>query len=165
LKGKSASQKCSLVIVTDGFVETETIGMLCVLRRAGFCAKSVGLTTGLINGVHGILLMPDLTLADLERTLDVEALSLVILPGGERHLAGLETDPRVHRLLQQVAAHHGLVVTDASGAAWVTGALQQDQDERTRHLNGTLLVRHSFDQPVEVFAQDVIRRLEREAPV
>ena len=151
-------------MIADGFAETEAIGMLSALRKAGLCAKNVGLTNGLIHGEHGIFVMPDFTLADLERNLDTASLNLVILPGGERHLTSLEADPRVHRLLRQVIAQQGIVVTDVSGAQWVTQAIRQNQDGINRGGNALLTVRHPCEQPVEVFAQDVMRRLERELP-
>ena len=149
-------------MIADGFAETEAIGMLCALRKAGLCAKYVGLTNGLINGVHGISIMPDFALADLERALDIESLNLVILPGGERHLASLEVDPRVHRLLWQVVVQQGIIVTDASGIQWVTQAIRHNQDIPDHAVNALLIVRHPFEQPIEVFAQDVMRRLTRE---
>jgi len=164
LNSKSSTPKCSLVMIADGFVEAEAIGMLCALREADLCAKNVGLTNGLINGAHGVLIMPDLTLADLERAVDIQSIDLVVLPGGERHLANLEADPRVHRLLHQIVAQHGLVITDASGAHWVTEAIRQDQNIRNRGINARLIVRHPFEQSVEVFAQDVMRRIKRQLP-
>jgi putative intracellular protease/amidase len=164
LNSKGSTQKYSLVMIADGFVETEAIGMLCALRAADLCTKNVGLTNGMINGVHGVPIMPDLTLADLERAINIQAINLVVLPGGERHLASLEADPRVHRLLHQVVAQQGLIITDASGAPWVIEAIRQDQDERNHGSNALLVVRHPFEQSIEAFAQDVMRRIERKLP-
>lgn len=81
--------------------------MLSLLRQAGLCVKSVSLTSGLVGGAHGVWLMPDLTLADLDRLTATTSINVVILPEGSQSLARLEADARVHRLLRQVAVRGG----------------------------------------------------------
>lgn len=56
---KSSQQKCVLMLIADGFSETEAVVILSALRKAGIYAKSAGLTSGLISGAHGIPIMPD----------------------------------------------------------------------------------------------------------
>jgi len=160
LNTKSLYQQCVLVIIADGFNETTTIAILCALRKAGICAKSVGLTSGLINGAHGILVMSDFTLADLERSGDPATVNTVVLLGGEPNLSSLEADPRVHRLLRQVVAQQGFIVIDSHGAKIVTMALGNGVGSDSK-MNDRIVSYYTPGQPVEQFAQDLVRRLER----
>ena len=82
MSARNTRQRCALVIIADGFEETEAVVILSSLRQAGLCVKSVGLTSGLISGAHGILLMPDLTLTDLGDLSAVTYVNAVILPEG-----------------------------------------------------------------------------------
>ena len=160
---KDSNQKsCVLIIIADGFEETETIVFLSLFRQAGLCVKSVGLTSGLISSAHGVWLMPDLTLTDVDRLIHTMFISVVILPEGRESLARLERDPRVHRLLRQVVAQRGQIVTGREGlrvpraaAVWV-GEADKDDDERRMPV----LLREP-GQSLEVFAQDLIYRLKQ----
>lgn len=160
MTSRDSNQKCILIIIADGFEETETVAWLSALRQAGLCVKSVGLTSGLIGGAHGIWLMPDLAFTHLTALLNTTVISLVILPGGEQSLARLEADPRVYRLLRQVVEQGGQIVTNLEGlpisraaAGWGNGSGEPGHDAVS-----PVLVRNR-DQPPEVFAQDLIRRL------
>jgi hypothetical protein len=113
---------CILVVVADGFDEKEIVAFLSLLRQEGLCVKSVGLTSGLTDGTHGAWLKPDLTFADVEGFMDATPISLVILPEGGQNLAGMENDPRVHRLLRRVVAQRGRVATGPEGLRIVRAA-------------------------------------------
>ena len=63
---RTPGQKCAVVIIAEGFDETATVCTLSLLREAGLSVKSVGLTSGLVGGSHGVWIMPDLTLGDLD---------------------------------------------------------------------------------------------------
>jgi hypothetical protein len=155
------NQTCVLVIVADGFEETQTVMTLSLLRQAGLCVKSVGLTSGLIGGAHGVRLMPDLTFTELDRL--TTSIRLVFLPSGRQSLTRLEADPRVHRLLRRVVAQQGQIVTGPEGlrvsraaALWVSASGEDvDDDQRT-----PVLLRDP-NQPPEVFTRELIQRLKR----
>jgi putative intracellular protease/amidase len=147
----------AIVMIADGFNEIEAIGILQTLRDAGICSKSVGLTSGLIKGAHGILVRPDLVLADLPEALDIEAIALIVLPGGDRHLSHLERDPRVHRLVRGVASH-GVVAAHSSGVRLLHSVLGQDLCRKCEGVD-LLWFQYGSDQSLEAFAKDVIRRL------
>lgn len=156
-------QKCALVIIADGFEETETIVFLASLRQAGLCVKSASLTSGLVGSVHGVRLMPDLTLADLDRLTDTAFISAVILSEGRQSLSRLEADPRVHRLLRRVIAQRGRIVTSREGlrvlraaAVWVDEPGEADDGQRM-----PVLLREPGQSP-EAFARELIRRLKHE---
>jgi hypothetical protein len=149
-------------LFVDGFEERETIIPLCLLRQAGLCARSVGLTSGLVSSAHGVWLMPDLTLADLDDWTNTMSISVVILPEGRQSLARLETDPRVHKLLRQVVARNGQIVTSREGlrvlrvaALWDDELEQADDDQRM-----PVLLREP-DQALETFVQHLILGLEQ----
>lgn len=155
---KSSQQKCVLVLLADGFSETETVVILSTLRKAGIYAKSAGLTSGLISGAHGILIMPDFTLADLERSIDPTSLVMIVLPVGERNSSILEADPRVYRLLQQVITQKGLVVTNTRGVN-ILRTLLGESDTEARGSHEQIIIRASLEQPIEEFARELVRRL------
>jgi hypothetical protein len=149
-------------LFVDGFEEWETIIPLCLLRQAGLYVKSVGLTSGLVSSAHGVWLMPDLTLADLDDWTNTMSISVVILPEGRQSLARLETDPRVHKLLRQVVARNGQIVTSREGlrvlrvaALWDDELEQADDDQRM-----PVLLREP-GQALEAFVQHLILGLEQ----
>ncbi len=151
------------MFIADGFEEVETIVLLSALRQAGLCVKSVALINGLVGGAHGVWLMPDLILTDLD-LMDTTSINLVILPGGRRSLSRLEADPRVHQLLRQLVARRGQIATSTEGlrvpraaAVWVNESGEANDDGRT-----AVLLRDPGQSP-EAFARDLIRRL-REPP-
>jgi hypothetical protein len=153
-------QKCALIIIAEGFEETETIAMLGLLRQAGVCVKSVGLTSGLISSAHGVCLMPDLTLTDLDELAQATFIDAVILPEGKQSLSRLEADPRVHRLLHQVIAQRGQIVTGHEGlrvlraaAVWRNGSEELDADQEL-----PVFLRKPR-QPITAFIRDLIQRL------
>ena len=61
-----------------GFEETEAIAPLDLLRRAGVEVKTVGLNGPVITGSHGISVVADMEITDL----DVSDAEMVVLPGG-----------------------------------------------------------------------------------
>lgn len=156
---KASNQSCVLIITADGFEETETIIWLSTMRQAGICIKSIGLTSGLVSGAHGIWLRPDLAFADLDHWLNTWAISLVILPGGWRSLARLEADPRVHQLLRQVVVQRGQIVTGPEGLPIPRAALGgQEPGEVDKTLESAVLLRDPA-KALEAFVQDLIWRL------
>ncbi len=152
--------QCALIIIADGFDESETVTILSALREAGIYTKSVGLTSGLIHGAHGIWLMPDCTLADVYETINMNKVCLVVLPGGEQTLARLEPDPRLHRILRRALENAGTIATSAQGARVLRIALGQNADTRDV-MEHQIMLRNGLEQSVDRFAGELVRRLER----
>lgn len=156
---KDLTRRCVLILIADGFEETETITWLSLVRQAGLCIKSVGLTRGLVNGAHGISLKPDLALGELEPWLNTTAIRAVILPGGEASLARLEADPRTHRLLYWVVDQGGQIVANP-----VCMPMVQAIAKRSNKTGGIdtapmpLLVGDPHQSPA-IRIQDLIRQL------
>ena len=61
-----------------GFEETEAIAPLDLLRRAGIEVRTVGLNGPIISGGHGIAVVTDIIVEQL----DISDAEMVILPGG-----------------------------------------------------------------------------------
>lgn len=61
-----------------GFEETEAVAPLDLLRRAGIAVKTVGLNGPVITGSHGIPVVADMEISDL----DISDAEMVVLPGG-----------------------------------------------------------------------------------
>ena len=151
-----------IVVIADGFEETDAVVLVSLLRQAGLCVKSVGLTSGLICSAHGIWVMPDLTIADLDRPTNTTSVSTVILPEGRQGLARLEADPRVHRLLRRVVAHRGQIVTSAAGMRVPRAAAIWDRQTGDAADDQWMpVVLRDPGQSPEALALDLIRMLKR----
>jgi hypothetical protein len=100
------------------------------------------------------------TLADIEHLLNTTPISLVILPAGKQSLARLKADPRVHRLLRQVVAQRGQIVTSSEGLQ-VTRAADVWAGESGEVNDGqkTPVILRDPQQSSEALAQELIRRL------
>ena len=79
-----------------GFEETEAIAPLDLLRRAGIEVKTVGLNGPVITGSHGIPVVADMEIADL----DVSDAEMVILPGGLGGVASIRACEKAMKALE-----------------------------------------------------------------
>ena len=82
--------------LADGFEEVEAIAPIDMLRRAGVEVKTVGVTGDVIDGRHGIKVIPDVDIKDI--TLD-DSLEAVILPGGLPGATNLEESDGVQKAI------------------------------------------------------------------
>jgi len=89
-----------LVPLADGCEELEAVTIIDLLRRAGIEVVSAGLNPGVVKASRGVQLVPDLT---LDSALQDEY-DMVVLPGGMAGAAHLKSDPRILRLLKDMAA-------------------------------------------------------------
>jgi len=89
-----------LVPLADGCEELEAVTIIDLLRRAGIEVGSAGLNPGVVKASRGVQLVPDLT---LDSALQDEY-DMVVLPGGMPGAAHLKSDPRILRLLKDMAA-------------------------------------------------------------
>lgn len=88
-----------LVPLAEGFEEIEAVTIIDLLRRAEIEVVVASLDNVAVRGSHGIVLRADLPLAEALE-LDYE---MLVLPGGMPGADNLENDPRVTRLLRQLA--------------------------------------------------------------
>ena len=82
--------------LADGFEEVEAIAPIDMLRRAGVEVKTVGVSGDVIDGRHGIKVIPDVDIKDI--TLD-DSLEAVILPGGLPGATNLEESADVQKAI------------------------------------------------------------------
>jgi 4-methyl-5(b-hydroxyethyl)-thiazole monophosphate biosynthesis len=88
-----------LVPLADGCEELEAVTVIDLLRRAGVEVVTAGLKEGPVTASRGVVLMPDRTLDEILG----DDFDMIVLPGGLPGADHLDNDPRIHRLLQQMA--------------------------------------------------------------
>jgi len=89
-----------LVPLAQGCEELEAVTVVDLLRRAGIEVVTAGLDAQPVTASRGMTLLPDMT---LEMALQ-QSFDMVVLPGGLPGADHLRDDPRVIRLLQEMAA-------------------------------------------------------------
>ncbi|MEZ4645483.1 MAG: DJ-1/PfpI family protein [Chloroflexota bacterium] len=108
-----------VALLAPGFEEGSIIYCTDRLRDAGFRVSLVGLSAGIMNGIHGIAIQPDYSLEQLPAE---SIIALVVVPGGRLCASALFADPRVHRLLARVESQQGKVAVLSSGERPLTPA-------------------------------------------
>jgi 4-methyl-5(b-hydroxyethyl)-thiazole monophosphate biosynthesis len=89
-----------LVPLADGAEELEAVTVIDLLRRAGISVVVAGLKSGPVTCSRGTMIQPDATFdGALAHNFD-----MVVLPGGQPGATNLEHDPRVLKLLRDMAA-------------------------------------------------------------
>jgi 4-methyl-5(b-hydroxyethyl)-thiazole monophosphate biosynthesis len=84
-----------LVLLAEGFEEIEALTVVDILRRAEIDVTAAGLREGIVEGSHGIKVIPDLALNKIDPA-DFDAL---VLPGGFPGFANLGEDERVLQMI------------------------------------------------------------------
>lgn len=89
-----------LVPLAQGCEELEAITIVDLMRRAGIDVVTAGLDDQHVKASRGTVLVPDTTLDEaLKRNYD-----MIVLPGGLPGADHLDNDPRIHKLLKDMAA-------------------------------------------------------------
>lgn len=89
-----------LVPLAPGFEEIEVCAIVDVLRRADLDVTLAGTRPGTIVGAHGIAIVPDAHLGDL----DLERFTMLVVPGGQPGTSNLVADERVLALARRLHA-------------------------------------------------------------
>lgn len=93
------------VLLADGFEEIEALTPVDMLRRAGLEVLTVGITSKIAVGSHGISVICD----KLPEEVDLDMISTVILPGGMPGSLNLDTSPFTDKILESVNARGGRI--------------------------------------------------------
>lgn len=93
------------VLFADGFEEMEALAPVDLIRRAGIEVRMVGLTGTVATGSHGIPVMMDTALEQVDRG-DLE---MLVLPGGLQGVAGIAENPQAVELIRWVAEEKKLL--------------------------------------------------------
>jgi len=91
-----------LLLLADGFEETEALVPLDLLRRGKLDVKTVGITGKTVTGAHGIPVTADLVPKEVSGKIDA-----LILPGGMPGTTNLDASPDVDRLIEKTVADAG----------------------------------------------------------
>lgn len=86
------------VLLADGFEEIEALAPVDFLRRAGVLVTTVSLTGKPVCGAHGIKVIPDAYLCDL----DFFDAKMIVLPGGMPGAVNLDQCSQMTELLGSV---------------------------------------------------------------
>lgn len=84
-----------LVPLATGFEEIEAITVIDILRRAGVEVIVASLADGPITASRGTRHLADVSLDDVK----VDALDMIVLPGGQPGTDNLRTDPRIQQII------------------------------------------------------------------
>jgi len=88
-----------LVPLAQGCEELEAVTIVDLLRRAGITVVTAGLDGEPVQASRGVTLVPDVELDEALR----QDYDMVVLPGGLPGADNLDQDPRVQRLLKDMA--------------------------------------------------------------
>ena len=88
-----------LIPLAQGCEELEAVTLVDVLRRGGIEVVTAGLDDRPVKAAHNTVLVPDTT---LDRALAM-GFDMVVLPGGLPGTTHLADDPRIVRLVQDMA--------------------------------------------------------------
>ncbi len=91
--------KTVLVPLLEGFEEIEAVTIIDVLRRAELEVLIAGAAKGPVTGAHGVALIADHSLAQI----DAASLAMIALPGGMPGAANLAKSAVVQRLIKDLA--------------------------------------------------------------
>jgi 4-methyl-5(b-hydroxyethyl)-thiazole monophosphate biosynthesis len=93
------------VLLADGFEEIEALTPVDMLRRAGLEVLTVGITSKIAVGAHGISVICD----RLPEEVDLAMISTVILPGGMPGSLNLDASAFTDEILKSVNARGGRI--------------------------------------------------------
>ena len=108
----------ALVFLASGFEEIETVTIVDVLRRAGVKVTVAGLTPNMVEGKHGIKIVPDKPIDDVK----VNDFDAVVVPGGNPGYKNLRNDPRVIDIIKKAFGSNKLVAAICAGPAVLSDA-------------------------------------------
>jgi 4-methyl-5(b-hydroxyethyl)-thiazole monophosphate biosynthesis len=94
-----------LIFLAVGFEEIEATTIIDILRRCGIDVTIVGLFTNEVEGAHGIKIIPDKSIEDI----DVKDFDAIVLPGGSPGYQNLRKDQRVINIIKEAHDHNKLI--------------------------------------------------------
>ena len=92
-----------IVLLADGFEEIEALTPVDMLRRAKLDVKTVGVNSKIAVGSHGIPVVCDLTVDEV----DLDKVSMAIFPGGMPGSLNLDASPYTDKVIDAVRANGG----------------------------------------------------------
>ena len=108
---KNGSHKRVFILLAHDFKELSVVYCLDRMREAGLPVSLVGLISGAVRGMHGLVIEPDYSLEAVGQAPHVCG---VVIPGGQQCTSLLTMDPRVHHLVQDVIDGDGFLAVMAT---------------------------------------------------
>ena len=106
------------VLLAEGFEEIEALAPVDLLRRAGLKVVTVAVGDGtVVTGAHGIAVVTDANITDIE---DCNGAELLMLPGGMPGTTNLNGSADVHRLIDS-AVNGGKRIAAICAAPMILG--------------------------------------------
>lgn len=102
------------VILGNGFEETEAMGPIDCLRRAGLPVCTLGIGGTAVTSSHAVEMRADRALDSLTQA-DVEAAEMVILPGGLGGVAAIQGSEEAMNLIRFAAEHDRWIAAICAG--------------------------------------------------
>lgn len=95
------------IFLADGFEELEALTPVDVLLREldGKVIKTVGVTGKTVTGTHGIKVIADITVDEL----DLDSLEAAIFPGGMPGATNLDASPYTDKIIEAVKKKDGVL--------------------------------------------------------
>jgi hypothetical protein len=132
-----------LLLLADGFSETQAMLYVSEFRESGLPLKIVGLTKRPVQSEHGVRIIPDLSIDTVIQT--PFSIKLLILSDGQAAITVWLADPRTQLLLDRVQNQGGYLVTTAESVEMVKSALplssplQLHQEPPAQDTNSSVL--------------------------
>ncbi|UCC58116.1 MAG: DJ-1/PfpI family protein [Candidatus Bathyarchaeum sp.] len=108
----------ALVLLAPGFEEIETVAVIDVLRRSGITVTIAGLLPDMVEGAHGIKIIPDKAIEKVQMK-DFDAL---VVPGGNPGYKNLRRDERVLEMIKDASDSGKLVAAICAAPAVLSDA-------------------------------------------
>lgn len=107
--------KKSYLLLADGFEETEALGTLDIMRRAGMDVLTVSINPSFqVTGAHGVTVQADVKMEE-----EMGTPEWVILPGGMPGAQNLADDHRVRHMLEKQNNTQGCIAAICASPAVV----------------------------------------------
>jgi 4-methyl-5(b-hydroxyethyl)-thiazole monophosphate biosynthesis len=108
----------ALVFLAPGFEEIEASTIVDILRRCGVEVTTAGLKPDVVEGAHGMKIIPDKSIDEVT----VKDFDAVICPGGAPGYENLRKDQRVLRMVKEAFDSNKLVAAVCASPAVLSDA-------------------------------------------
>ena len=110
--------KKALVFLASGFEEIEALTIVDILRRCRIKTVLVGLKRSIVEGAHGIKVIPDKFIDEIE----VDEYDAIICPGGSPGFKLLRENSRVIEIVQRANSQNKIVAAICAASTVLSDA-------------------------------------------
>jgi len=140
--------KKALVILADGFEETEAITPIDILRRAGMDVTIAFIGKTSVKGAHDINILADKNINEVDTDFDV-----CVLPGGMPGAANLAASGKVQNIIREMDKNKKLIAAICASPAIVLGPMGILKNKTATCYPG---MENQFDSDVEFREEKVV---------